>query len=188
MSQSKFTPKNYAWTPSQDALIINMWNAGREIPEIVAALADPGISLHMLKYRKEALGLPKRYAERFEWTEKKIEALRLLWKDPELTMTAIMKEIGCSRHNLAVIVDRLGLPDRRKKAAWISSQPKAPPAVFASGPIPLPQRKSATAPPDIKAWQRRQRESRERLEADGGYLRRWRDFLDSNDPNKDMAE
>ena len=60
MSQNRFTPKNYAWTPVQDALIADMWNAGRDVPEIVAALADPEISVHMVKYRKEVLGLPKR--------------------------------------------------------------------------------------------------------------------------------
>jgi len=168
MSQSRFTPKNYAWTPSKDALITDMWNAGREVPEIVAALADPEISRHMVKYRKKVLGLPKRYSERFEWTEKRIEALRFMWKDPELTMAAIVEKIGCSRNNLAAMVDRLGLPDRRKKASWIVNQPKAPPAIFASGPIPLPQRKTATAPPDVEAWRQRQQASRERLEADGG--------------------
>jgi len=168
MSQSRFTPKNYAWTPVQDALIAEMWNAGRNAPEILEALDDPQISLAMVKYRKDVLGLPKRNAERFEWTEKRIEALRFMWKDPDLTMVAIMEKIGCSRNNLASMVDRLGLPDRRKKASWILNQPKAPPAIFASGPIPLPQRKTATAPPDIEAWQQRQQASRERLEADGG--------------------
>lgn len=63
MSQSRFTPKNYAWTPSQDALIADLWNDGRDVPEIVAALADQEISVHMVKYRKKVLGLPKRYSE-----------------------------------------------------------------------------------------------------------------------------
>jgi len=168
MSQSRFTPKNYAWTPVQDALLAKMWGDGNTIPEIVAALGDPEISEQMVRYRRVVLGLEKRISSPFKWTEKQMEALRFMWRDPALTIADMADKIGCNRNTVSAMADRLGLPDRRKKSAFVIDKPKAPPSVFASGPIPLPQRKTATPIPDVEAWQAQQEASRERLEADGG--------------------
>ena len=168
MSKSRFAPKNYTWAPSQDALIAKMWHEGNTSLEIVEALNDPEISRSMVLNRRVSLKLPKRVGEQFQWTEKKMEALRFMWREPALTIADMAEKIGCNRNTVSAMADRLGLPDRRKKSAFVTSKPKALPSVFASGPIPLPQRKTATPIPDVEAWQAQQEASRERLEADGG--------------------
>lgn len=168
MSKSRFAPKNYPWAPSQDALIAKMWHAGNTSLEIAQALNDPEISRSMVLNRRVSLKLPKRVGEQFKWTEKQMEALRFMWRDQSLTVADMADKIGCNRNTVSAMADRLGLPDRRKKSAFVTSKPKAPPSVFASGPIPLPQRKTATPIPDVEAWQAQQGASRERLEADGG--------------------
>lgn len=181
-------PSNtHRWQPHEDDIIRSMWPEASYV-QIQRALGLPGVTEAMVKSRRIKLGLPnKTPAMRAHWTEEERQLLRRLWHDLSVPMTGIVKALhvaqnGGTRSRASIAKKALVMELGHRGSGMGLDQPPAPkddappPAVTFARDLPpgartsLPNRASATPPPDLEEWRKRRDAMRRRLEADGGNL------------------